>query len=632
MAIASGLALLSLARAILIPVTLALLLCFATSPLVRTLRRAGLGHASSVIGAVLSIATAVSWLVLLLGSHAVRIAENFPAYRQEFDANVRDLRHATLPRLQNTWDAAEQMLDPHSTEQLAPAPLVRRPPNAPPVAAPLAVEVHPMKATPIERLRRVLSWAWAPIGSSAIVVVVLVFALLERESLRDRFIRLAGRSELRITTTAINDAGERLSRYLARLFAVNIAVGLTLWATLSAIGLPYAPLFATLTTVLRFIPFLGVPVATLFAVTLSLGAAQGWTLALLTLLTFSTIELFASHVVEPRVYGHATGLSPLAIVLASIFWGWLWGPVGVLMATPLTMCLAVAGRHIESLEFFGIILGDGPALSMAQKFYQRALSGDPDEIIDGADGFLKERSLAAYCDAVLVPALQMGRIDWASGAISARQYGDLRFAIARVLDALDGTEGGLAAPRRRPTMLDEILSGSLAWRKRRRTQDQSPRREHGTEVRPSAGASVVLCLGMGLPADELATELLVRILHGQGIDARHIKDESDLDSLHMYGMATLDIATVCLVTMTTPDAREHGVALARSVAQILPRARSLGLLLPGRMAHPDRLPVCQILDRVAISFTEAVGDLEMQLRDAPRRTTQGSLTTPPRPR
>ena len=615
-AIVAGLALLYMARAVLVPVTLALVLSFAAAPLVRVSRRIGFGHGTSVFVVVLSIAATASWIMGLIGLRAVRIADAFPAYRETFVSNVQALRGVALPPLDMAWDSAERWLDPHAIDRSKSEPVSGSRQNEPPAEASIAVEVYPSRMTAIDRLQKVLSWAWAPIGSTAIVIVVTIFALLEGESLRDRFIRLVGGSDLRATTTAINDAGERLSRYLARLFAVNIGVGLAIWLALTAIGLPCASLLATLTAILRFVPFVGVPVAATFALILAIGTAPGWTLTVWTLAAFATIELFVAHAVEPRVYGHATGLSPLAVVLSAIFWGGLWGPVGVLISTPLTLCLATAGRHFECLGYLGVVLGDGPALTMAQKFYQRALSGDPTEIMEGAHGFLKRRSFAEYCDVVLVPALQLGRIDWASGAITSRQYAALRFAIVHVLSDLDDTQRDHPGIAKRTTVLEKILSGRLLWDKNLLDERRSETHRDGVEGPPENARSIVLCLGMGLPADELAAELLVRILRSSRIDARLIKNEDDLDSLHVYGIATLNIDAVCMVTMTAPDTLEHGVELAKNVRSRLPQVRTLGLLLPGRVEHPDKMPVTQFVDCAATSFAQAARELAPDDGDA----------------
>jgi predicted PurR-regulated permease PerM len=607
---AATLALLYLARAVLVPVTLAMVLSFATAPFVRGLRRLRIGHVASVLVAVISIAAVVTCLAMLIGSRGVRIAESYPVYRETFERNVRTLRSAALAPVEKTWDAVERLIDPRATDRQGPLPAVNQPSRAAPAGGAGIAAPSTSRSTPMERMLEVMSLAWMPLASAAIVFIVMIFALLEHASIRDRFIRLVGRSDLRVTTTAINDAGERLARYLARLFSVNIGVGAATWLGLSAIGLPDAALVAALTALLRFVPFLGVPSAAAVALLLALGAAPGWTLALATLAVFATIELFTAHAIEPRVYGNATGLSPLTIVLSAIFWGGLWGPVGLLLSTPLTLCMAVAGRHFEPLSALGVALGDGPALTLAQRFYQRSLSGDPAEIVDDARLFLKQGTFADYCDVVVVPALQLGRIDREAGQITSRQYAALRFAMSRFLAELDEPAPVRAPRAKRASLLEEILSGGLLWRRDRlRQRLDAPGRDEDDGLSTRASA-IVLCLGMGLRADELGAELLVRTLRGRHIDARHIKDASDLDALHVYGIATLDVGVVCMVTMTDPNAPEHGVELAKQVGSRLSHARTLALLLPGRVEHAERLPVCQFVDDVTTSFAAALRELE----------------------
>ena len=607
---AATLALLYLARAVLVPVTLAMVLSFATAPFVRGLRRLRIGPVTSVLVAVTSIAAVVTCLAMLIGSRGVRIAESYPVYRETFERNVRTLRSAALAPVEKTWDAVERLIDPRAADRQAPLPAVNQPSRAAPAGGAGIAAPSTSRSTPMERMLEVMSLAWMPLASAAIVFIVMIFALLEHASIRDRFIRLVGRSDLRVTTTAINDAGERLARYLARLFSVNIGVGAATWLALSAIGLPDAALVAALTALLRFVPFLGVPSAAAVALLLALGAAPGWTLALATLAVFATIELVTAHAIEPRVYGNATGLSPLTIVLSAIFWGGLWGPVGLLLSTPLTLCMAVAGRHFEPLSALGVALGDGPALTLAQRFYQRSLSGDPAEIVDDARLFLKQGTFADYCDVVVVPALQLGRIDREAGQITSRQYAALRFAMSRFLAELDEPAPARAPRAKRASLLEEILSGGLLWRRDRLRQRLDAPGRDGDDGLSTRASSIVLCLGMGLRADELGAELLVRTLRGRHIDARHIKDASDLDALHVYGIATLDVGAVCMVTMTDPNAPEHGVELAKQVGSRLSHARTLALLLPGRVEHAERLPVCQFVDDVTTSFAAALRELE----------------------
>jgi hypothetical protein len=412
----------------------------------------------------------------------------------------------------------------------------------------------------------------------------------------------------------MNDAGERLSRYLMRQFAVNSCVGLVVWAALAGIGLPHATLLAALTAVLRFVPFLGVPIAAMLAALLALAAAPGWSLLFLTLATFVVVQLITSQVIEPRLYGHATGLSPLSIVVATLFWGWLWGPMGVIIATPLTLCLAVAGRHAESLGFLDIVLGDGPALTMAQKFYQRALSGDAEEIIEGAREFLKRRPLAAYCDTVLMPALQLGRVDLAAHEITSHQQHELRSAIVRVVEAIGGAgrEHIMFKRRKTKTVIDDPSLGHLLRQKRLLRQRSEISSGSTKKDVPLAPGSLVLCIGLGSLGDDLATELLVRILRELHVDARHLM----LDDLHAPrppDVPVSAISAVCMVSVAPGEEREKGIDLAGQIRLKLPHAYMLALLLPSVLQEADASTFSEVVDRLATSFEDAALEVSERL-------------------
>jgi predicted PurR-regulated permease PerM len=614
LAVAAILGLLYLGRPILVPVTLAVVLSFAIGPLVRVSRQLGLGHVSSVLGAVAATGLVVLMLATVIGTQAVQMASNLPAYQETFRANVRELRTAALARLEPTWKAAERMLDPLEGEgaESGGKEELRSPPLATAPTSVIPVEIRQPKATPTQWLQRLLALVWGPLGSAGIVVVVLIFVLLEREALRDRFIRLAGGSDLRATTTAINDAGERLSRYLVRQFAVNAGVGVVIWTALTAIGLPHATLVASLTAVLRFVPFLGVPIAAVLAALLALATAPGWTMLGLTLTVFVVVQLITSQVIEPRLYGHATGLSPLSIVLATLFWGWLWGPIGVIIATPLTLCLAVAGRHAESLGFLDIVLGDAPALTMAQKFYQRALSADAEEIISDAREFLKRRPLAAYCDTVLMPALQLGRGDLAAGDITPHQQLELRNAIVRVVEALDGSARAPLFGRRHATVLEDASAGRLLRQKRLlRQRSEAARASPDAKARAAPG-SLVLCVGLGTLGDDLATELLVRILRELHVDARHLTVE-DLHAPPPPEVALTAIGAVCIVSFTPGEEREKGGHLAQEIRSKLPHAYLLALLPPSVLAEVDQSTLGDNVDRIASTFEDAALEVSERL-------------------
>lgn len=605
-AMAALLAMLHYGRALLVPVTMAFVLSFALSPVVRSLRNLGLGQPLAVFGAVASVAAAFGLLVALMGVQAERVAESLPAYRERFEANIRDLKTMASPNVAALADADRAFGSQDEDGLSIPAipPL-----GAQPRLAAIPVEIRPSPISDSERVRRLASWAWGPASSIGIVFVVLVFVLLEQEALRDRFIRLVGGADLRMTTAAINEAGERLSRYLMRQFAVNAGVGMVVWVALACIGLPDAPLIAPLVAVLRFVPFLGVPISAFIAALLALATMPGWEPMAMTLATILGIQVVTSQFMEPRIYGHATGLSPLCIVLATLFWGWLWGPVGVVISTPLTLSLAVAGRHAAHLQYLDVLLGDGPALTMAQKFYQRALSGDAVEILRDARVFLKRRSFAAYCDAVLIPALRHALVDFDAGDITVGQQDRVRGAIVRVVESLDDAGGAAASRKPSTTMLDRASAGALL-RERRLLRQRACATDGSTrDDDHGAAAPLVLCIALGAIGDDLATELLVRMLRRMEVDARHLT-LGDLRVRRDVDTPIPEISVVCLVSMTAGPWRDEGVQLTRRVRASLPQASLMALMLPGMSSMEVVSPLGDAVDLTVGSFEDATAEFQ----------------------
>jgi hypothetical protein len=402
--------------------------------------------------------------------------------------------------------------------------------------------------------------------------------LLEQEAIRDRFIRIAGGADIRLTTLVINDAGVRLSRFFVSQFAVNFGVGILVWVGLSIIGLPHPTVWAALTTLLRFVPYVGVWIAALCSAVLGAAVDPGWSMALATLGLFVVVELIASQLVEPQLYGHTTGLSPLSVIISAIFWSWLWGPVGLIVSTPLTLCLLVAGRHIKALSLLDVLLGDTQALTMPQRFYQRALSADSDEIIAGAREFLKRNSFANYCDLVLLPALHLARLDLQSGAISKDQQARVRSAMVTVIAAIGG-EGPRVARRLRPSVLDKSTAGKLL----RQQREQVSGRWQGPLSVPAG--SVIICVSLGSMADDLATELLVRILRDQKIDARHMSLE-DLNAAPPPNAAEA-VSIVYVVSAFPSEERGHADEASDKLRQRFPNACLVAVFLPGMLLQAD---------------------------------------------
>jgi hypothetical protein len=330
-----------------------------------------------------------------------------------------------------------------------------------------------------------------PIGTAALVCVLVIFMLLRFADVRDRFIRLLGQRNLRVTTEALDDAARRVSRYLVMQTLINSWQGICVAIGLTLIGLPNAVLWGALTIVLRFIPYVGPWVAAAMPVALSFAVFDNWPHPLLTIGLFVLVELISNMALEPWLYGNRTGVSPLALLIAAAFWAWLWGAAGLFLAIPLTVCLVVMGKYIPQLEFLHVLLGDQPVLEPYERLYQRLLASNREEADDLLEASLREGSLAEVCDAVIIPALQLAEEDHERGSLreAKRKY---------VLDHVD-------------QWADELIESGGHF--------------HG---KPATGAAVpvdlpeVLCVPSSDRADEVATKLLVAVLLGEGLRARAV--------------------------------------------------------------------------------------------------------------
>ena len=414
------LALLYVGRSVLIPLALAIMLSLLVAPLVRALRRIRVGRTCSVLIAVVALTVSSMAVAAALGTQILRIAESLPQYESNVQRKLKTLEEVTIGPLLRVTNETSRLIKIHESAQALPVH-ARDGERSLPAAVPGAAVLEPPEfgSPPLQLLWKLLTTVWRPVQFAGIVLLVLIFVLLEHESLRDRFIRIAGASDIRSATLALNDAGDRLSRYFVSQFLVNLTFGLAIWMSLSMLRLPQALLCGILAGVMRFVPYVGVGIAALFAAVLALAVDPGWTLAVSTLGVFILLDIVVGQLVEPHLYGHATGLSPLSVVVAAIFWSWLWGPAGLILSTPLTLCLLVAGRHMKGLGVLELLLGNAQPLTLPQRFYQRALSADPHEIIANARAFLKNDSLAAYCDRVMIPALHL--VDVEAGATSGGQ-------------------------------------------------------------------------------------------------------------------------------------------------------------------------------------------------------------------
>jgi len=589
-------ALLYLGRSVLIPLALAIMLSLLVAPLVRAVRRIGVGRTASVFVAVGALTLALIAVSAALGTQILHIAESLPQYESNIQSKLRTVDELTIGRLRVAVSEASHLIQIH--EPVDQIPTRARDNQAPTPALPPpggAADSAQTRPQPLQLMRKLAISVWSPLQFAGIVFLVLIFVLLEHESLRDRFIRIAGATDIRMATLALNDAGERLSRYFVSQFVVNLAFGVAIWIGLSMLHLPQALLCGMLAGVLRFVPYAGVGLAAIFAAVLALAVDPGWSLAITSVGLFILLDIIVGQLLEPHLYGHATGLSPLSVVVAAIFWSWLWGPAGLILSTPLTLCLLVAGRHMKGLGVLELLLGNAQPLTLPQRFYQRALSGDPHEITVNARAFLKHDSLAAYCDRVLIPALHLARLDAEAGATPEAQQLKIRRVILDVAAALSGNSLRLLQRHHRGAVLDEVNAGR--WLRKQREQLagrwQGPLGVHS--------GSIVLGIGLGSPADDLTTEVLVRLLRKEGIDARHFSP-ADIDIGLPPGADPDGVAMVYVVSAFPSAERKRADSISQQLQELFPRATLIRVLCPGvaALSEPTESP----------DATAAVGSLE----------------------
>ncbi|MFN7053507.1 MAG: AI-2E family transporter, partial [Gemmobacter sp.] len=361
----------------------------------------------------------------------------------------------------------------------------------PGVDTPLKVELVE-RQSPVQMLQDLVVPLVSPIATTGLVVVVVVFMLLEREELRDRFIRLIGSNDLHRTTQVLEEAGSRVANYLLVQLLVNliyaVPIGLGLWL----IGVPNALLWGLLTLVLRFVPYIGSVLAAVFPLFLAFAVSPEWEALLWTAALFVVVELVTSNIVEPWLYGSRTGLSPLAIIVSAIFWTWIWGPLGLVLSTPLTVCLVVLGRHIPQFELFDILFGDEPVLAPHARLYQRWLAGDPIEATFRAEEALEEAWLADYHRDTGIPALLLADVDRARGVLAPEhetRVADMALQMVAELQVVVTEE------------LAEVEAGS-------------------TEPLPGKGRRI-LCIGGRSALDDAAAAMLAQGLAAEGALAPH---------------------------------------------------------------------------------------------------------------
>ena len=401
-------------REVLVPMSIAVLLSFVLAPVADALSRLRIGRVASVLIAVALAFAILGVLGAVIGRQAAQLSENLPAYQVVISKKLDAVRSSAFgARMVEKAADALHGLENNIGKNAVPAPpQPAQGQTAQALDHPLVqVEVHEPPPGPVQILQSILSALLPPLATAAIVIIFVVFILLQRRDLRDRFIGLIGSDDLHRTTKALDDAAQRLSRYFLALTGINASFGIIVGLGLSLIGVPNPVLWGIVGAVLRFVPYAGAFIAAALPLALAAAVDPGWSMVAETALLFVVVEGIMGQVVEPQLFGHTTGMSPLAIIVAAGFWTLIWGAPGLLLSTPITACLVVLGRHVESLNFIELLLGDKPPLSPVQSFYQRILASDPDEVVFQAESLLKDLTLLDYYEQVALPGLALAQID-----------------------------------------------------------------------------------------------------------------------------------------------------------------------------------------------------------------------------
>jgi predicted PurR-regulated permease PerM len=557
-------------REIIIPIALAILLGFVLAPLVGLLQRIRIPRGLAVVSVVIIAFALIFAMGSLLATQLTQLAGDLPRYQSTITEKIQSFRETTAGR--GTLERASGMLKDLSKELDKPKDAASAlGASASPKAAPLRpvpVEVRQPDPGALESLQSLISPLLHPLATTGIIVIFVIFILLQREDLRNRLIRLAGSHDLQRTTAALDDAASRLSRLFLIQLLLNGSFGVIIGTGLWLIGVPSAILWGILAAVLRFVPYIGAAIAAAFPLALAVAVDPTWSMLLWTLALFVIVEPIVGHVIEPMVYGHSTGLSPVAVVASATFWTALWGPIGLVLATPLTVCLVVLGRHVDRLEFLDVMFGDRPALSPPEIFYQRMLAGDPTEASEKAEEFLKERSLSSYYDEVALKGLQLAQADAERGTLD-------RERLTKIRDAVSEFANNISDQDDRPLPKVNSTTDAEATSAVETVAEDAPYENlpilSKEDLRPEwQGEHPVLCVAGRSLIDEAAAIMLGQLSTTHGLAAR-VEAPEALSTANIFRLETAGVVIACLVYMeaSSPAHMRYSV---RRLRRKLPKA------------------------------------------------------------
>jgi predicted PurR-regulated permease PerM/methylmalonyl-CoA mutase cobalamin-binding subunit len=535
-----------LAKALLVPLTLAVLLSFMLSPICGWMEYWRLGRIPAVLMTAFfgfSLLGIIMWLVVVqLNSLSPKI----PEYQHNIEAKfntVNQYAEKLLSKLTKTTEGMGQ--NPSgSTQTVEPRGTLEQP---------FSVRVLTSPASPLQVFGGMYGTLLEVIGSTSIVIVLVIFFLVRREDLRDRFIHLIGKSQITVTTQTIEDAGARVSRYLSTLLLINLAFGISVGIGLYMIGVPNFLLWGILAMALRFIPYIGPWIAAAMPIGLSMAITTGWLAPLLTVGLFVALELFNNNLLEPWVYGKNTGVSAVAVLVAAFFWMWLWGPVGLLLATPLTVCILVLGKHVPELSFLDILLGSEPVFEPQERIYQRLVAGDQEEASELFEEHLQTMPLVEVYDTVLIPALAMAETHWQLGELNDGKH---KFIMQSLKDMIqyhgESLQHTIAKSdiEKKPSSEDDLSQDSAAVK---------------------APALSILCLPARTEADEITAMMLTQVLANSGTLVQAISLTSLANEIvDLVEQRKPDV--ICL-SATPPAAAMHARYLCKRLRDRLPEMK-----------------------------------------------------------
>lgn len=550
-------------RDVFIPLALAILLSFLLAPVSWRLERWGLGRAGSVILSVVCAGLVAGAIGYTFTGQLADLAGQLPKYRATISKKLEAIRQPDIGPFSRARETISSLLDEMENPKAAPVSSLL-------IARPSVVVERPVNT--FDFVKNLLGYVTSALGTGAIVFICVFFFLIERDDIRDRLIYLTGRDRFHTTTQALNDAGKRVSSFLLMQLIVNVTYGIPIAIGLFLIGVPNSGLWGLLCAILRFIPYLGPVLGAAFPLAISFAVFEGWAQPLLTLGLFLAVEIISNNFVEPWLYSSSTGLSKTAIVVSAIFWAWLWGGIGLLLATPLTVCLAVLGKHIPQLAFFDVLLGSRFAMAPADQFYQRLLAFREDEAGKVARDFLKTHPFVELCDAVMIPAL-------------------VQIKTARHEEIVDERHFEFACDT-----VDELVA------------------DFGSKSRPDAESGNALDSVLFLPASDAADEAVARmiasILEADGYRCETLSSEALAGEI-VSSVADHPGAQIC-ISAAPPLAQRHARYLAKRLRAALPEAPIFVGIWGVSEDRVKRLEAAEAL-RVVTNARGAVAEIKRRL-------------------